>query len=568
MEAKQAFLIIAAILHAVLVITTLALFAYRGYRHQFVAQHTVVLTVVGAIAAFACNELALFQLAFQATFPCFLLLWVNYIGVTVWIGCLLARAIRLYLLYHTSLSRMARHKTLRDIYLEPMPYTAPNGPIAAQLPPQPSSDVALAVTPASPRSSSPTVTLEAKAPIQTVPQASQWFLRYQHRFTDKQMLLGVGTLALIMMVIMAVIQGQTPNVTLTPMAVNCTMVTWEYIPLIVLVAVLALLVAPVIVYHIWRIEDAWWLRLDLLVAIVSVLLFFTMYVVEAMGVWQKQYHGYWAPYGWLFAALFLSHCISVAGPLIKVRKAQVPSTHGHLLTRDTFTAVLDTPMLFEMFKLYSASNFCAEMTLFLEEYNNLKRRVFTFYNPHANFDDIAFNIIESPVHELPLQAPYLYTALAATQNRDPHGRGGGDVFQPLDAARASSLDPHRGSLQMGKDSLPYPRSTLASVRIPILQALYQSPAATTVNATELQCLPISLHMAYYGFYETFIAPGSSLQANIIGKIADGITKRVNARDYSVDMFDDALQEVHNLLYTNIFSKFVRNFSNEIQDHLA
>ncbi|KAJ1915627.1 hypothetical protein IWQ60_008379 [Tieghemiomyces parasiticus] len=593
MQLRVSLSIAAAIVNALLVITTTILFAYRGRREMLVSKNAILLTTIGATAAFISNEMSLIQIIFEGHYPCLVTMWTNYLGLTIWWGCVLARAVRLYLLYHASISRVARHKSFRNVYLE-----------------------AVETTPASPSGmdslqakSTDLITGPAAGPEGEGPQtrfahhnASRWFLRNQHRFTDQHLLMGVVALTAIMTVIAIIVSAKTTRFTRPPTDTVCTMLTWEYYPLITIVALLALLVAPVMVYSIWNIEDSLGIRVDLCVTIAATAVALVIYIVLSVKVWVAD-NQFWGAYGWIAMALFLSHCTSVAVPLIRTRRLVVSPSHSHLLTREVFYAAIDHPHLFEYFKAFSAANFCAEMTLFLEEYNTLKRRVFVHFNPNANFDAVMPNIIECPVHELPLAYHDDYTRLTSDGRSSAilEVRRSMDYDTTVEIGASGAANEKRsvawrhhlsppGTLYMSGDNVHdisaaadrrresasgipqdpvelYHVSALSSVRIPILQALYQSPAAAAINAADLNRLPISLHMAYYGFYETFIAPGSSLQANIVGRVADVITKRVNARDYTVDMFDQALQEVLNLLYINIFSKFVRSYHKEIQEYL-
>ncbi|RKP34642.1 hypothetical protein BJ085DRAFT_39297, partial [Dimargaris cristalligena] len=82
MESRLVALIIAALLNALLILTTIALFVYRGHRELLISPNAILLTSVGATAAFLCNEISLLQTILNGEFPCFIGLWVQYIGLT------------------------------------------------------------------------------------------------------------------------------------------------------------------------------------------------------------------------------------------------------------------------------------------------------------------------------------------------------------------------------------------------------------------------------------------------------------------------------------------------------
>ncbi|KAJ2391636.1 hypothetical protein GGI05_002888, partial [Coemansia sp. RSA 2603] len=103
------------------------------------------------------------------------------------------------------------------------------------------------------------------------------------------------------------------------------------------------------------------------------------------------------------------------------------------------------------------------------------------------------------------------------------------------------------------------------VRYTILSTLMQTPAGFTRqgNLNTFKTLPFALRGDYYGFYSTFIADGATLQINVEGKISEAITRQIHSQQYTVDMMDEAHSEVLQLLYDNIFKKFVRLYHRDM-----
>ncbi|KAJ2284744.1 hypothetical protein IWW55_007460 [Coemansia sp. RSA 2706] len=103
------------------------------------------------------------------------------------------------------------------------------------------------------------------------------------------------------------------------------------------------------------------------------------------------------------------------------------------------------------------------------------------------------------------------------------------------------------------------------VRYTVLSTLLQTPAGMTRqgNMNTFKTLPFALRGDYYGFYSTFIADGATLQINVEGRISEAITRLIHSQQYTVDMMDEAHTEVLQLLYDNIFKKFVRLYHRDM-----
>ncbi|KAJ2792382.1 hypothetical protein H4R21_006175 [Coemansia helicoidea] len=103
------------------------------------------------------------------------------------------------------------------------------------------------------------------------------------------------------------------------------------------------------------------------------------------------------------------------------------------------------------------------------------------------------------------------------------------------------------------------------VRYTIMATLLQTPAgmARQANMNTFRTLPFALRGDYYGFYSTFIADGATLQINVEGRISEAITRLIHSQQYTVDMMDEAHTEVLQLLYDNIFKKFVRIYHRDM-----
>ncbi|KAJ2404151.1 hypothetical protein GGI10_005585, partial [Coemansia sp. RSA 2530] len=153
----------------------------------------------------------------------------------------------------------------------------------------------------------------------------------------------------------------------------------------------------------------------------------------------------------------------------------------------------------------------------------------------------------------------------ATDEDDEGGEGSNGLIKPSNAAILAIGGAAIGDLPQRRNSRGEEVMIVSSippftpVRYTIMPTLMQTPAwlHRKVNINAFKVLPFTLRGDYYGFYSTFIAQGATLQINIDGRIAETITRLVHSQQYTIDMMDEAHSEVLQLLYDNIFKKFVR-----------
>ncbi|KAJ2348300.1 hypothetical protein GGF43_004591, partial [Coemansia sp. RSA 2618] len=488
-----------------------------------------------------------------------------------------------------------------------------------------------------------------------------------------------------------------------------------YFPLYALTAVYCLLLTPVIVYHIWPIKDAFGIRHDILLNNLFTFVCIAMFMVQT----NKGFGGhdpFWDSFLWCALLFNMSQFTSVILPLIRsYRQSDAfrwSDNSGRSASKELFYRVLNHPDLFEKLKVYSAANFCTEITLFLEEYQVLKANTVRFYNMgESGFDNGADNADDddndnnagsdslnssSPnlaivgnstsawaaaaatgssgptsaekdalrLHlsggtgkqvelesnpdtiiscdarnrslsdvnlcaqqdQQPTSAPSYTTdnmALHATEKdlnsytmdfaaHDPspmkqppkaafsHTRLGGilrgvfhknsgyershdpvgssidgvsnaDVIKPSNTATLAIGGAAIGNLPQRRNSRGEDIMVISHippftpVRYTVLSTLMQTPAGMgrQCNMNTFKILPFALRGDYYGFYSTFIADGATLQINVEGRISEAITRLIHSQEYTVDMMDEAHTEVLQLLYDNIFKKFVRIYHREM-----
>ncbi|KAJ2809876.1 hypothetical protein H4S07_003005 [Coemansia furcata] len=680
------------------------LFIYRGHSALDINAHAVMLTSIGSFTILIVNTCFLFQFVWPGYFPCFIILWCAYPGVMLWMTCTMARALRLYVLSYRNMQKLKERNrpgqltaahlygtgvvkdTDSDLDDAESAYNINNPRLNAQ--------AAAGAPPAGAHRSS-SFWQKRRAALRN------WWNREMMLLTERRLVWYTLVSTLFAAIICSIIQALTKDLSIVPMRYSkCPVGVWEYFPLYSLTAFYCIILTPIIVYHIWPIKDAFGIRHDILLNNLFTFVCIAMFMVQT----NRGFGGedpFWDSFLWCALLFNMSQFTSVIIPLIRsYRQSDIftwSDSSGRNASKELFYRVLNHPEMFRLLKVYSAANFCTEVTLFLEEYQVLKANAVRFYNmdepdfkvdetgatrlhpdddgpavnqaavsrpdvtmgawPHgyayaaeqspeigpahaqsekdalrmhlngkhvdlesnpdtiitvgdgASGSDVDFSdkaaIVSRPGEigssALRIHPPALPAGDAATDKPRVAGGGFWGLFKkgksadtpapavtatPAAAEAADDEEDMAGCNGLIKPSnaailaiggaaigdLPQRRNSrgedvmvvssippFTPVRYTIMPTLMQTPAGLhrKVNINAFKVLPFTLRGDYYGFYSTFIAQGATLQINIDGRIAETITRLVHSQQYTIDMMDEAHSEVLQLLYDNIFKKFVR-----------
>ncbi|KAJ2758350.1 hypothetical protein IWQ57_006856, partial [Coemansia nantahalensis] len=325
---------------------------------------------IGSFTILVVNTCFLFQFVWVGKFPCFIILWCAYPGVMLWMSCTMARAMRLYILSFRNMQKLkernrAGQMTAAQLYGKGALHdpegamaggafcAGGEGASAQKCPPQPVSFCGRRM-------------LALRA----------WWGAEMMRMTERRLVWYVLCATLASAVICSVIQALTRDLAIVPMMfARCPVGVWEYFPLYALTAVYCLILTPVIVYHIWPIKDAFGIRHDILLNNLFTFVCIAMFMVQT----NKGFGGgdpFWDSFLWCALLFNMSQFTSVILPLIRSYRQSDAFTwsdnSARAASKELFYRVLNHPELFEKLKVYSAANFCTEVTLFLEEYQVLK----------------------------------------------------------------------------------------------------------------------------------------------------------------------------------------------------
>ncbi|KAJ2808994.1 hypothetical protein H4R20_000462 [Coemansia guatemalensis] len=374
------------------------LFVYRGRRTLDINAHAVLLTSIGSFTILIVNTCFLFQFVWPGKFPCFVILWCAYPGVMLWMSCTMARAMRLYILSFRNLQKLKERNRAGQMTAAQLYGKGPLQDSASE------DGMVTAATAAGPHGNAADLGEDGEGVQNSMKKLSntcprviamrRWWAAEMMQMTERRLVWYVLGATLFSAIICAIIQALTRDLAIVPMMfAKCPVGVWEYFPLYALTAVYCLMLTPVIVYHIWPIKDAFGIRHDILLNNLFTFVCIAMFMVQT----NKGFGGndpFWDSFLWCALLFNMSQFTSVILPLIRSYSQSDAFTwsdnSGRSASKELFYRVLNHPELFEKLKVYSAANFCTEITLFLEEYQVLKANTVRFYNiGEPGFDDDA-----------------------------------------------------------------------------------------------------------------------------------------------------------------------------------
>ncbi|KAJ2753145.1 hypothetical protein GGI19_003340 [Coemansia pectinata] len=453
------------------------LFIYRGHSALDINAHAVMLTSIGSFTILIVNTCFLFQFVWPGNFPCFIILWCAYPGVMLWMSCTMARALRLYVLSYRNMQKLKERNrpgqltaahlygtgivkdTDSDMDDVESTYNINNTRMAAAQAAQAAAggtDIAAAT--AHHRSS---FWHKRRTAMRN------WWSREMMLLTERRLVYYTLISTLFAAVICSVIQALTKELSIVPMRYSkCPVGVWEYFPLYSLTALYCLVLTPIIVYHIWPIKDAFGIRHDILLNNLFTFVCIAMFMVQT----NRGFGGedpFWDSFLWCALLFNMSQFTSVIIPLIRsYRQSDIftwSDSSGRNASKELFYRVLNHPEMFRLLKVYSAANFCTEVTLFLEEYQVLKANAVRFYN----MDEPDFKVDETGATRLhadddgPTTSAVAHHAAAAISRPDVNTVGNsawannGGFRHPYAVAGASSHSPEimAADLHCEKDAL-------------------------------------------------------------------------------------------------------------------
>ncbi|KAJ2725132.1 hypothetical protein GGI07_001502 [Coemansia sp. Benny D115] len=387
---REAYLWIGVIDIFIFAVSTI-LFVYRGRRTLDINAHAVLLTSIGSFTILVVNTCFLFQFVWPGHFPCFIILWCAYPGVMLWMSCTMARAMRLYILSYRNMQKLKERNRAGQMTAAQLYGKGPVQDGVSELdtidgPGQGAGYAGHGAMGGEMNQRNLSFFGRRLAGLR------RWWAHEKMQITERRLVWYTMGATLFSAIICSVIQALTKDLSIVPMRYSkCPVGVWEYFPLYALTAVYCLVLTPIIVYHIWPIKDAFGIRHDILLNNLFTFVCIAMFMVQT----NKGFGGhdpFWDSFLWCALLFNMSQFTSVIIPLVRsYRQSDAftwSDTSGRGASKELFYRVLNHPELFEKLKVYSAANFCTEITLFLEEYQVLKANTVRFYNiGEPGFDD-------------------------------------------------------------------------------------------------------------------------------------------------------------------------------------
>lgn len=483
--ARSVMYLCAAILCGSLMSTTTLLF---WCNRRFLKQLGVPLIVIGGVTSTVQVVTYLTMPVFDNS-PCFYKLWISYLCYTSWITSLGLRAWRVIFLVRLNEAKLAeRGRPDSPSHFIPLAGTSETSVEMVQ-----------------PGLGKPASRAEIKRR-----KTDQWYLDNKMRATDEWPLRIFAYTIGAVIVYCFIAQCTSPIWAISPARYRCVnaLSDWSLYPLMLFITMYILVFAPYTACRLARSgKDAHGIRREVLIVGGTSLICFPLYGIFIQT--DFPFEKYWKEENWVALLAIISHIVSVVHPLLVLRRTvkrkgrygDVEASDSQALpTREGFDVVIAGKESFADFTKYAASDFCAENTRFVYDYQDLKLKVLC--------------------------------AIAASS----------DANSP----ELIDVDWTRKSQAVAKSFMTQPKlsigATVANTK------LYRPDAAVTPK----------LHVYYRRFFESFLRSGSVLEVNLTSRELEMIYPRFEnpATLPTLDVFDDAHKHILDLLFFDTYVKYV------------
>ncbi|KAJ2625499.1 hypothetical protein GGI25_000598 [Coemansia spiralis] len=381
---------------------------------------------------------------------------------------------------------------------------------------------------------------------------SQQLHKYRQllRYTTDRMLLLYVSLSLLFIVILSfIINATDKQFSMKPVNIVCDAI-WGFIPGLAIIIFYFFIVFPIILWRVWRHNDAYGIRNDLIicdtvgVTVMVVTLVWVLVLQETQQIWPG------LSYIWVYAILI--HISSVFVPLLKAIRhtkqaidgatpqliysaaqasTTMPTTIGMSRRRSEFNRMLDSVHEYEKFRTFAASCFCSELTSFAEEYQVLKSQVVALFERRSSEEDKN----NSPV-----------TPNTLSMNTERTSREAA-----IQSIRLSQCLVDNALLQSTEFALPLPQTC---VTVSILATLLEKqPELSQDSLTYPQPLAHKL----LSIYREYVDPNSLTSVNASSMVVRRITENINTNYFPITLFDELKDEVLFMLYSDVYTRYTK-----------
>ncbi|OLY83767.1 hypothetical protein AYI68_g2085 [Smittium mucronatum] len=384
-----------------------------------------------------------------------------------------------------------------------------------------------------------------------------------------------------------------------PVSYGCpAKITTPLIPLYTVIFICVGCVPPVFFLTI-GFKDAYGIQAELFVTMMSTLILVTGLVVYNQFVPVTKIV-YASGYVIVLPLFFIQHYMMVILPLVQLRKLRQHRPVGKLFNssggstandripvghalatsskKEQFEGILAYPAGFVRLSKAAEETFCPENVNFLQDYQLLKFKVCSLITSDSNdneannkyFDDeLASESQQSDRYSVgpdietrqESKSSYQKSLLLDTHsshNLDPKLRVyGSEKFNNSSLSIDEIQDELDLEMLLGGEFIPPLPVTIADsvYRMGLmldLQLLNDSEGRKERNTPKFTQIPLKLNTEFYKFYYKYIHKDALLAVNITTKAVGPIENAIRGEKYTLGMFDDALDEVLNNLYTNTY----------------
>ncbi|KAJ2659325.1 hypothetical protein IWW48_003568 [Coemansia sp. RSA 1200] len=374
------------------------------------------------------------------------------------------------------------------------------------------------------------------------------YTRLQRYVSDKALSLFLLGHIVAMSILSLVTNIVDSQFSLKPLSVYCS-IMWGFLPVVGVDGFYVVFILPILLIKCWSLKDAYGIRNDLLISIItgSVCLVMTI-------VWETTLYAVaqnWS--GWFFSwvCAIVLHTTSLAIPLWSAMRhsrdvlhrmhgadalalaaagadgsmaAAIASAAGatDIGRRAEFNAILADPYEYRFFCDFAASCFCSEMTAFIDEYQSLK------------------------------------SLTVVALGSEDIWREDADQLDPGYMTRmASNIDNGIGILALaGRD---HPNAKALRLQTPPTVCILETARAVypQYDLSEVTPFPVASMDKLVAMFSVFVNSNSYTAVSLPSAMVLRIRERLGRSQLTLTIFDEIKDEVLNMLYFDVFTRYAK-----------
>ncbi|KAJ1665786.1 hypothetical protein IW140_003302 [Coemansia sp. RSA 1813] len=527
-------------------VTTVMLLVVARNKRSGLEKQSVKLLIFQSLG---CYLVALDGLVTTAAYnwACFAKLWLFNIGFVMSLAAISARAFHLFVVYraHDLTSKLASYNAQIHEPSHPMMARSSHSDKSTHMDPR-------LISALVPRHSGLRSTdfdrddTYQRYKLQQLLRKHRRLLRFA---TDRTLLIYMALLLLIAVILTLTINVTDSQFAIRPVNIYCQL-QWGFIPGLAIIGVYFFLVFPLILWRLWRYNDAYGIRNNLIVCdtIGSIIMILAIvWNTTRLQLIQQKWPGFF--FVWLYALLI--HISSVFVPLINairhMRRTDDADTHanGHnnldgpsnglglSARRADFNLMLNDVVEYQRFRTFAASCFSSELTSFIEEYQMLKSRVLAL----LDYQETRTNngVLVSPINQVSTHHDIQVEkeAVAGQTNR-------------LSRIIVNNI------LSQGMDFTETFQRTSISVSI-LDTVIERYPDIDQVSLM----FPPQLSHKITDLYKEFADPASLTSVNASTLVVRRISQSINMNYFHISLLDELKDEVLLMLYCDVYTRYVK-----------